>query len=296
MRVNSLLRYRTGPAGWPGKALQALALAALLLGCYEDKEGCLDRQAVNFNLDADLGCADCCQFPVLRVAIAHRWEGEAFALAPNVYRDGAGNPFRIKRIRYYWSGLELIETSGQARRVTDSIDMRIVSQGGDTLWQTLPDNYLLGDPANPQSRILGTFPYAGSYQRLQATFGVDEPANRAVPISLPQRHPLAPQVEGQHLSAAEGYMFARIDYYPDTLATTEAETLIISGAASRQLLSLDFPASLSLPGGYNALLEIEADYARWFEHIDVRADAATVRQQLAAHFGSAFRVVNFGRE
>jgi hypothetical protein len=174
--------------------------------------------------------------------------------------------------------------------------MRIVTPGGDTLWQTLPDNYLLGDPSNSQSRILGTFPFAGSYQRLQAVFGVDEPANRAVPISLPQRHPLAPQVEGQHISADQGYMFARIDYFPDTLATTAAVTVVVSGNARRQPLALDFPATFSLPNGYNALLQIEADYARWFEHIDVRADTAAVRQQLETNFSSAFRVVNFGRE
>jgi hypothetical protein len=294
--IGSLFYYRPGVPRWLHKALQALVLACLLPACYEEKEGCLDRQAVNFNLDADFGCGNCCEYPLLRVAFAHRWEGEAFALAPKVYTDGAGNPFRIKRIRYYWSALELLETGGQARRVTDSIDMRIVTPGGDTLWQTLPDNYLLGDPSNSQSRILGTFPFAGSYQRLQAVFGVDEPANRAVPISLPQRHPLAPQVEGQHISADQGYMFARIDYFPDTLATTAAVTVVVSGNARRQPLALDFPATFSLPNGYNALLQIEADYARWFEHIDVRADTAAVRQQLETNFSSAFRVVNFGRE
>lgn len=281
---------------WLREALQVLALASLLVGCYEDKEGCLDRQAVNFNLDADFGCIDCCQYPLLRVAFAHRWEEEAFALAPKIYRDGSGNPFRIKRIRYYWSSLELVEPGGQARSVIDSIDMRIVTGTGDTLWQTLPDNYVLVDPANPQSRILGTFPFAGSYAQLRAVFGVDEMANRAVPISLPQRHPLAPQVDGQHIGAEEGYMFARVEYYPDTLASTAPVTLIVSGNAGRQPLVIDFPASITLASGYNALLEIEANYARWFEHIDVRADTATVRQQLETHFGSAFKLIKFGRE
>ena len=277
------------------KALRVLVVSVLLLGCYEDREGCLDRQAVNFDLDADVGCIDCCQYPVLRVSFAHRWEEEAFGLAPRVYLDGQGNPFRIKRIRYYWSNLELIETGGQVRTVTDSIAVRIVTETGDTVSQRLSDNYVLVDPSNPQSRILGTFPYAGSYARLRAVFGLDSVANRAVPISLPQRHPLAPQVDGQHISTEEGYMFARIEYYPDTLSSSALVTLVVGGSAGRQPLLMDFPASMTLGSGYDALLEIEANYARWFEQIDVRADTATVRQQLETHFSSAFKVIRFGR-
>ncbi len=48
-----------------------IALVFFLAGCYEPKEGCLDPQAVNYDVTADEACADCCTWPSLRLSVKH---------------------------------------------------------------------------------------------------------------------------------------------------------------------------------------------------------------------------------
>jgi hypothetical protein len=284
-------------------AFSWLLISILMLsGCYEPQEGCLDASATNFDLDADSGCGDCCTYPALKVSFTHRWptpdDAEApLQFSPGWYTDGLGQPFRIKSIRYYWSDLALIDLSGQARRVIDSIDLGLIEAPGDTIAARLPDNFLLAVAGSSNARTLGTFPYPATYQRLEAVFGVIDPANRAAPTSLPQGHPLAPQLGSQHLSGAEGYVFAKIEFYRDTAASDLTPVVLhISGAASRRSLSLALPGEIALPQGANAALRIQTDYSQWFSGANVRGDTAALKQVILNNLPASFSVAAFGRE
>lgn len=286
------------------KIMFSLLLGGMLLlnGCYEPVEGCLDAGATNFDLDADRDCGNCCSYPLLKVSFTHSWptpdDAEAaLKLSPAWYVDGLGQPFRIKSIRYYWSDLALTDISGQARRVTDSIDLRLIQAPGDTIDARVADNFLLAAASGSSARTLGTFPYPATYRRLDAVFGVIEPANRAAPASLPQGHPLAPQLGSQHISGAEGYVFAKIELYRDTAATdTTPVVLHIGGTASLRLLSLALPGEIALPQGVNAALRIQTDYSRWFSGVNIRGDTTALKQAILNQLPGSFSVAAFGRE
>lgn len=278
-----------------------LCLLWLPTACYEPQEGCLDAAATNFDLDADESCDGCCVYPTLKVSFTHRWltpdEAQPLRLSPSWYTDGLGQPFRIKSIRYYWSDLALITADGLERRPTDSIEMRIVNTPGDTSLYLLPDNFVLADAASSTRRELGTFPYVTSFTQLNAYFGVIDPANQAVPTSLPQRHPLAPQLGGQYLDSQQGYLFAKIELYRDTVPSdTIPITVNISGPANRFALSLNLPGTLSNARGFNSLLNIQTNYASWFSGVNVRGDLTQLQQAIFNNIPGSFSVLSFGRE
>ena len=54
--------------------LYGLLFALGTAGCYEDQTGCIDPDAANYDLQADLGCLDCCTYPAYSLRITPRWE------------------------------------------------------------------------------------------------------------------------------------------------------------------------------------------------------------------------------
>ena len=62
-----------------GFLLIAMVLG-MMIGCIDEIEGCLDNGATNFNAVADIPCDDCCDFPDLRINVAHRIQ-DSFSLS-----------------------------------------------------------------------------------------------------------------------------------------------------------------------------------------------------------------------
>ena len=61
-------------------------LTFLLSGCYEDRKGCLDLRATNFDIDADRECDGCCVYPQLRLVFEHKLSPDSTAnLTYNMY-------------------------------------------------------------------------------------------------------------------------------------------------------------------------------------------------------------------
>ena len=84
------------------RMLAFLLLWVALQACYEEQEGCLDRNALNYDVDADFECAErsCCNYPRLAVRYTPNWGADALSTS-DFYQDGAGNSFRMDRLRFY---------------------------------------------------------------------------------------------------------------------------------------------------------------------------------------------------
>ena len=99
----------------------------VLNACYEDQEGCLDINATNFDVEADINCPDCCTFPMLQLDYQHKAETADttinFSYESITYQDGAGNPFRVRSVQYYLSDFHLIIPGGDTVQVADTIQI-----------------------------------------------------------------------------------------------------------------------------------------------------------------------------
>ena len=55
------------------RPLLLFLLACALTGCYEERSGCLDPDAADYDLQADVACPDCCTYPELSVRVSSAW-------------------------------------------------------------------------------------------------------------------------------------------------------------------------------------------------------------------------------
>lgn len=267
-----------------------------LAGCYEPTSGCLDTRATNFALDADEACPDCCTFPQLSVRFDNVWTypDEVVPLRfDTFYVDANDHPFRLQRIRFYWSDLVLVLNNGETLTITDSLDLSIAN-GTDTSMITVRDDYLFADIDRATRSIsLKTIVPSGVLTRLDATFGIQEPVNSAVTTSVSNSHPLAPKTGQMNLGAATGYIFAKIEYFQDTTAVDTIPRIInIYGSDVIRTLQLDMPVPTTFLEGFDPVLVIENDVSRWFSGIDVRqTDTTALKNQFVDNLTQSFQLL-----
>jgi len=273
-----------------------LLVVFCLSGCYEPIPGCLDTRATNFALDADEACPDCCTFPQLRVRFDNVWSysGEVVPLRLDTfYLDANNNPFRLQRIRFYWSDLALSLSNGETLMITDSLDLSIAS-GTDTSMITAQDDYLFADiDRATRSIALNTIAPSGVLTSLGATFGIREPVNSAITTSVSNSHPLAPKPGQMNLGAEVGYIFAKIEYFQDTTAIDTIPRVInIYGADFLRELQLDLPVPTIFIEGFDPVLVIENDVSRWFSGINVRqTDTTALKNQFVDNLTQSFQLI-----
>ncbi|MGH1435960.1 MAG: MbnP family protein [Lewinella sp.] len=267
-----------------------------LTGCYEPTPGCLDTRATNFDLDADEACPDCCTFPQLRVRFNNIWTYQDTAISLRLdtfFHDVNNNPFRLQRIRFYWSDLQLNLSDGTTLEITDSLDISIAN-GSDTSMIYVRDDYLLADIDRATRNItLASIETSGMLASLSTTFGIKEPVNSTVTTSVSTSHPLAPQSGQMNLGATAGYIFAKIEYFQDTTSIDTIPRVInIFGSDFLRELQLDLPTPTTFIEGFDPILVIENDVSRWFTGIDVRqADTIALKNQFVDNLTQSFTLL-----
>lgn len=273
-----------------------LSCLLCLVGCYEPTEGCLDTRATNFDLDADEACPDCCTFPALQIQFNNVWvytDEVASLRLDTFYLDANDNPFRFQRIRFYWSNLRLQLANGETLTITDSLDLSIAN-GTDTSMIEVRDDYLLADiDRATRSVSLNSLVPSGTLASLQATFGISDPVNRAVTTSVSSSHPLAPQAGQMNLGSETGYIFAKIEFFQDTITTdTTPRVINIYGQDFLQELTLDLPVPTTFIEGFDPVLVIENDISRWFSGINVRqTDTTALKNQFVDNLTQSFQLL-----
>lgn len=265
-----------------------ICIAFGLWGCYEDQIGCLDISATNFDVEADIGCPDCCTYPELQIDFQHKvilTSNDTFNLEPidSTYLDGAGNPFRIASIQYYLSDIYLIQTNGDTLQVADSLTVE--DDLGNSI--ALKDNFLLVNPGEFGVETLGSFRNAGAFDGMGFFFGLNPTANQLDTTYFEDGHPLSAQDQSLYLGSDQGYAFAKIELLLDAANDSLITEVIISGNDARQAIELNTP--LNITEGVNPRLLLFVDYLSWFNTINVQTDsrdemAAKIVSQIADSF------------
>ncbi|MEM6877250.1 MAG: MbnP family protein [Bacteroidota bacterium] len=250
------------------------------VACYEPTEGCLDRDANNFDVAADFPCAneDCCTYPELAIRAAANWGGEEMRF-DTTYEDGAGNMFQLTRLRLYLSEIELPISTSDTLTPVDSIDVRVFVAVGDTIDQTLNSNLVLVDQTSSSGSQLSVGEFRQSFESTNLAFklGMRDPYRSVIPESLSSGHPLARQEGLLNFSDGNGYVLAKLEYqlpnvFPDS-------TLVFS-------LYGDVEQNLALPAygpfslGADLTVDLSLDHQLLFESVDLRSDGADLADDL----------------
>lgn len=265
----------------PEKNLHPLLLPLLLMvflsGCYEPKDGCLDVNATNFDLDADRPCPDnCCEYPELRLSLQHKWVYPAAAytlnLGDTLYPDAGGHLFRLDKIAFLLSGFRLTFSDGSILQVSDSLEIDKFAADLSREPAVIKDDILLVKPPGSAGLVVGNFRNSGVIQSISFTIGLEDPANSADPSSAPNSHPL--QDTAQFIEPGLGYYANKISLFRTAESTdTIPLALNMPVTGSRTGVSLPVTDHFILQPGFNLRITLQVDYSRWFAQIqDIRND------------------------
>ena len=259
------------------RTLLICGLLAALSSCYEQRSGCLDPDASNYDLQADEACADCCTFPELSVRVTTFWEDEALVIG-DTYVDGAGNDFQFVRFRYYLGGLRLESTATDLSDPVRPVDIRELTTAGDTSDViSVAGNYLLASTATSTATIGAIATNGAPLTALSGTFGLDDRYRCLLPATAPTGDALRTQPGLLNFRDGAGYVQSRLEY------TLEAgdDTLSVSSYGSVPF-RLDFGQEVFPERGFDLRVDVQARLVDLVGSIDLTADSASV----AAGLGS----------
>ena len=248
----------------------------LLLGasCYEDRTGCLDPDAANYDLQADLGCLDCCTFPALSVRITSVWQDSALVVG-QTYRDGANNTFQFVRFRYYLGSLRLESSVRELPDPVRPVELRQRVSGDTAI--TLNGNYLLATLSTATTAV-GTISTGGAtIEALSGTYGLDDRYRQVIPSSAPTGDALGTQPGRLNYNDGRGYAQARLEY---TL-TPGGDTLSATSYGNLPFV-LPFGQDIQPRQGFDLRVDVQAELFDLLGTLNLASDTATVAQGLGA--------------
>jgi len=252
----------------------AACLLTLLAGCYENRSGCLDPNASNYDLQADESCSDCCGYPSLSVRITTVWEDSAVVTGRN-YRDAAGTNFQIVRFRYYLGDMRLESSVGEPAEPLRPLELQQLI-GQDTTPITLNGNYLLATTA-ASTITIGVI--GGSdlpVDALSGSYGLPDRYRNVIPGSSPSGDALRTQPGRLNYRDGRGFVQSRLEY---TLEPG-GDTLSASSYGSVPF-TLPFGEAIVPRQGADIRLDVQARLVDLIGRIDVSPDTAAVAEQLA---------------
>lgn len=251
----------------------AFSLFTLFLfpSCYEKKETCLDIRATNFDLEGDIACLDCCEYPLLKIKFLHRnVEQDATYLigySDSTYVDGVGQPFRIKSLKYYISNIRMVATDGTEAQVNETIDIQTPSGK-----QAFTDDFLLVNGTFSSFLTAGTFSTIKTYDKVRFSLGLDSALEGVDPSTLPENHVLAVNQDSSMFDLQNGYyLLGNLEIYKDTTAMDTVPRILEIGMFNGpKEVELAFPESILLPEGFNIQVTLLINVPLWFSNADVR--------------------------
>lgn len=177
------------------------------------------------------------------LSITHKLGANNFAFNTTAQNDLMQN-FRITRVNYYISGIEILHDGGISTPV--------------------PNKYILAKDSNNVSELLGSFDVT-NVEGIKFFIGVESPTNNADPSLQPPGSPLALQEQSMHWGWAAGYRFVALEGKSGANLNTIFE---LHGFGNANY----FQQTVLAPGvvnGNNITINLDADYTQALKGINV---------------------------
>lgn len=255
-------------------SLLFLCLLLVLPSCYEDRIGCLDPDAANFDERADEACPDdCCAYPTLSLDVSRVW-GDTSLASLDVLIDGAGNAFTLTQFRFYFSEVAVV-TEGGVIPATNEIETNVLV-GGDTVLTAFNANLALIESTGSATESVGQIQLGtAALTQVQGVFGTPDDFPAVYPPDAPPGSPLVTQRGLLNFNDGNGYLLGSL------------EVLLLADSTSRRIdlpgnlpVDLPFGASVAPIRGANLTVEINADYQTLLGGVNLLADDATLMAAL----------------
>ncbi len=272
-------------------------LLLLLAGCYEPKEGCLDFEATNYDVEADDPCPDCCTYPTLSVQFQHY---VSLSTSPDTsfamkYATRYPSPmdtnhlFYIDRGRFFISDFKLVRSNGEEVTISDSIWLPLL--GGDSVY--VQNNFSKHDRDIFQAANLGELRTGGDFTGVNFTLGLS-PIVRQVWVDTLKTTALAVENDTLSYNATVGIMPVHLIIRRDTLPDTTPLDLVFT---QERQISLPFEQTVLVEKGFKIKVTLRLDYMVLFKDIDFQNDSdADIWTKIDSQLPNAFSAVSLKLE
>ena len=257
--------------------LLSVMLSLLFVACLEPKDGCLDEQALNYEITADRNC--CCEYPGLIVNIDHEWDTLGFRIGDEfiVGQD----TLVIEEMQYFLSGFILESANSVSYSVDELIEI-------DSPPVVVPDDLVLVRPSGAAARA-GTFVHPEiQFSRLSFALGPTPEMQNIPPEAFPTDHPA--RVGAPVLFDTTGQKFC--DFYirvSRASDSNQSRSLLLNISENDFIQkSVDYNATV----GFNLDIRLAVDYHAWFEDVDFFNDTnLQISSRLKENADVAIRIV-----
>ncbi len=255
------------------KKIAVFFFLPVLFCCYQQKEGCLDVSATNFDFDADKDCCEeevcCCTYPTYQLEVLHKLSPEDSLnnFSTGTFYDWPNGEglFSVEHFSLYISHLAYKNSlTDVTSSNTDSITIEVFENITSNKEITIQDNFALIKPGSFTYNI-GEIRSVGSFDVLEFYLGVPAPAQNAIPESFPTDHSLAVQSPILQFSPIEGYITCQLSLKKDTFMLTNPDTFNLY-LTDHLVFELDQHKIIENGQDLSSLLRI--NYLNLFEGID----------------------------
>jgi hypothetical protein len=269
-----------------------LFIFSFLTSCFEPKEGCLDINATNYDVESDDPCPDCCNYPTLSISTLHQVlvknTLDSFVnLKYNFFYPAPSNDldtFAILRSRFFISNVKLIKQDGTAVGVSDTIGIGFPN-GSRVVYE---DNFAKLDRDIFAASAIGTTITEGLFDKINFTLGLPEELLGLDTASIPAGHPLDFRSDTIIYQEGTGYVPFFLSVKTDTAAAALPTEMRLFQPSQ---ISLPIEPPVNIEQGYNIKLKLRINYMAWFEGVDFANDSEdAIRQKIAANLPNAFSV------
>jgi len=254
-----------------------------LLGCYDEKEGCLDPAALNFDVSADKDC--CCEYPKLRLKVSYKNDSTSFSKL-DYFEDADGDVYQIESFSFFLSHVEVKSDSGNWIDAEDSTEHWVYDEQGLPTRRLVSSNVVLVVD-DMLKYDFGNFVDYGTFTEVRFELGMDELQMRVIPDSLPSGHALGFGEDSMWVSPGV-YLQQKWVIMTDT-AGRQVDTFSVSGANIP--IDLTYDSAFVVQKGKDYELNIAIDILEWLKSIDWQADKAQIIEKLSNNSASAISLV-----
>lgn len=273
-----------------------IMVSLIVTACFEPEEGCLDVEALNYQIDADQSCPNCCTYPSQILNVQHRFVVDdevnrvfphSSTFDPTTHLDDFGNPFQFKELRYFLSNIHLITANGAILEIQDTVSLTVVD-GSATLTTPVENNFVLVESRSLADYTIGEIRGSGTFTELAFNLGLIEPVDNTLFSSVPEGNAL--DDETLYISDTEGFIFLDMELYTDTIAN-QLDSVRVLLDNTDLLPAISLPINFDLTPGFNPDIIIQADYGALLREVNVKTDdAATIRQKIVNNITNLFSV------
>lgn len=247
------------------------------VGCQEPKYGCLDANAVNFDVAADDACTDnCCTYPSLVVQADYFVGNEKFNLNKKYKIENDSLEFLSAQL--YLSDFILTTPDNKMAQTVDSV---LLYRATDSV--KVQKNVVLVGKNLGFDFTVGQFNKPITYSKISFTVGLNSETNKGVPSRQPSDSPLSTKADSMYLTNGKTYIFNKLVF----IRKSKNDTVRIHITTEK---SINIVKNLSFRQGFNAAIPLKINYLQFFKGIDLTQPQNVIQEKIVNNTEGVFSI------